>query len=672
MDEKRGSFPEILHFNTNRKILNEFSDMFDKHLDIVSYDNVNSISKRGNNGCFDLLILSYNSLKDCKIRCVEEIKTLYPSAPIILYGQDITPHVVRDFFVTGVDEFLVFDNDSSLCKEKILNSINRLINTKCGNLCSEIEKALRESEKKLREQNKYNILRAKIWELAADKALSDHQLFYNLLEIIGREFAVDRACYNTFNGNLIECAFEWCREGTQPSLGAKLPVNLVKHLITDEFLLLTRDMAIDKFPEFIRPIGKVLIDKLAGELQLEKVAVIPCYIDGAIEGTITLDLCVGHCGIFEWTDEKKRMMMDCVKIITQSISHKRMESRFLETEATYSTLVEQATDGVVIIRQGAFEFVNKALLKMTGYLPSDLMGKPFLDFVEPEYRQMVKDKFKNPLDAQVIPSPSQLQIIKRDAKKLDVEISCSYIRYRGKSAIMGILRDITQRKEMEMELIDKNRELNDFAYMISHDLKNPLIIVNGYLNLIKEKPELFSVYYNKVLDSSSRLISYISSLLELSRSGKIIAEETQINMGVLYNEVYKIIKPQNVETELIINNPDLLIKGDYNRIKQVIINLFQNSIRYRDKNKTKLIIETSGEEEKENILICIKDNGSGIMPEYLDKVFNTGFTIDKSIGTGFGLAISRKIIEAHGGKIWAESEGENRGARVCMRIPKQL
>ncbi len=814
MEEKRGSFPEILHFNTNREFLNEFADMFNNNLDIVSFDNINSISKKGNNGLFDVLILSYNSLKDCKIRCLEEIKTLYPSSSVILYGKDITPNVVRDFFVAGVDEFLIFDHDSSLCKEKVLRSINRLINEKNNIVCNhqevfakisrlipigdsinnidnfysffksvmeissdlviscnlegklnmintafgeifgidrdnpgsvkltefihpddreyfrefvidkikketstkdfeirmctkqgdirfvefkcsvikhdrgetagligvgrdvtearKIEKALRESEEKLREQNKYNILRAKIWELAADKTLSDHQLFCDLLEIIGTEFGVDRACFNIFNDNIAECVFEWCHKGIKPSLGTKMPVNLVKYLIAHDFTVLTVDTVMQKVPDFVRPIAKVLIDNLIEELKLEKVIVIPCHINGIIEGTITLDLCTGHGGNFQWTDEKIRIMMDCVKIITHSISNKRMESRFLETEAKYSALVEQATDGVVIIRQGVFEFVNKALLKMTGYLPSDLMGKLFLDFLDPEYKNILRDKIKNFQDSPEIPLPSQVKIVKKDGKNLDMEISCSYIKYGGKSAIMGIMRDITQRKEMERELIGKNRELNDFAYMISHDLKNPLIIINGYLNVIKDKPEMFNVYYEKVLDSSSRLISYISNLLELSRSGKIIADETNIILDVLYKEVYKIIKPEDIEAELIIRNPGLNFKGDYNRIKQVIINLFQNAIRYRDKNKKKLIIEASGIKEKDSILISIKDNGSGITKENLDKMFNAGFTIDKNIGTGFGLAISRKIIGAHGGKIWAESEGEGRGANIFIEIPQKF
>lgn len=669
MEDQRGNFPEILHFNTNRQLLNRFTDMLDNHYDIVSFHDISSISNKGNNGFYDLLLLSYNSLKDCKIRCLEEIKTLYPSVPVMLYGHDITPNAVRDFFITGVDEFLVFDENSPLCKDKILDSINRLVDKKCKDACSNIERALRESEEKLREQNKHNILRARIWELAADKSLSDNQLFHNLLKMIGQEFDVDRACFNIFREDTIECIFEWCNEGVTPSLGTKLPSDNMKYLITKEFLELSKESAIEKLPESERFTAKILIDNLIEELNLEKVIVIPCHINGNIEGTITLDLCAGHGESFEWTDDKKRVMMDCVKIITQSISNKRMESRVLETEAIYSAIVGHATDGIVIIRHGVFEFVNRALLKMTGYLSSDIMGKPFLSFVCPEHQQAFEDRISNYPDSKEIPLPSSIKILKKDGNIADMEISYSYIKYMGKSAIMGILRDITQRREMERELLAKNRELNDFAYMISHDLKNPLIIINGYLNIIKDKPELFDLYYNKVLDSSSRLISYISNLLELSRSGKIISDKNKINMSILYNEVYKIVKPEELKSELIINNPELVVHGDYDRIKQLIINLFQNAIRYRDKNKEKLIIETSGRLEKDSVYICVKDNGSGITREYLDKVFKAGYTGDKTIGTGFGLAISRKIIEAHGGKIWVESEGENKGAKFCFRIP---
>lgn len=239
--------------------------------------------------------------------------------------------------------------------------------------------------------------------------------------------------------------------------------------------------------------------------------------------------------------------------------------------------------------------------------------------------------------------------------------------------IMGLLSSAIsveeERLRIEKELLDKNRELSDFAYMVSHDLKGTINLLKGFLLAIKDDPPLFDQYYEKVLNSFDRIIAFVNNLLNLSRAGRIIDEKIEVNLKDLLERTFKEVKTDEVNAEMMIDDSDLVIIGDLEKIRQVFYNLLRNSIQNRDPKKDKLYINIDLKKDRKECTIILRDNGSGIESEFLGKIFNAGFTLRKEKGNGFGLAIVKKIIEAHGGTIWAESPGPGRGITFYIRIP---
>ncbi|MCE1248597.1 MAG: HAMP domain-containing histidine kinase, partial [Firmicutes bacterium] len=219
------------------------------------------------------------------------------------------------------------------------------------------------------------------------------------------------------------------------------------------------------------------------------------------------------------------------------------------------------------------------------------------------------------------------------------------------------------------ELLAKNRELSEFAFKVSHDLKSPLNIVRGFLEAIKEEPELFEDYYQRTLDRINGLIEFIDNMLNLSRAGKVIDIKVELNPEIIVRNVFEKFHTEGSGIELNIVQPVSEILGDPSGIEQIFSNLIQNSIRYRDPAKNILNIEVCCEDTDHKTVIKYRDNGSGIEPEYLDKVFNFGFTAGNKKGTGIGLTIVKKVINAHGGTISVASEGKNRGVEFTIELP---
>lgn len=225
---------------------------------------------------------------------------------------------------------------------------------------------------------------------------------------------------------------------------------------------------------------------------------------------------------------------------------------------------------------------------------------------------------------------------------------------------------------IEDELIRKNKELHDFCQMVSHGLKGPVNIISGFISAINEDPELMNVHYHRVISQCSDLASFIDNLLRLSRAGKVLGTKTAINPVEIITDIFHQIKPEDVNARLEITGPMETMIADPEAMKRVLFNLLENSILYRDPNKEKLVIQVGSKVYGNTMAIIYKDNGSGIPHEDLVKIFLPGFVLKKGKGTGFGMAIAKKLIEAHGGEIAVRSEGENKGVEFKIILPKDI
>lgn len=225
------------------------------------------------------------------------------------------------------------------------------------------------------------------------------------------------------------------------------------------------------------------------------------------------------------------------------------------------------------------------------------------------------------------------------------------------------------RLKMEKNLINTNKELNDFAYMVSHDIKNSISLIKGFLQAIKEKPELFDRYYQRILGISDNVSAFVNDLLTLSQAGRIINDKKSADLKELMTSAFVKIKPLDIKTRLNINDSFPIVYADSEALQKVFENLFINAIQNRDPKKEELIVDVRVKQERKNIIITIRDNGTGIKEGFADKIFQAGFTLRKPLGTGFGLAIAKKIIEAHDGLIWADPLPEGEGAQFNIKLP---
>ena len=222
-------------------------------------------------------------------------------------------------------------------------------------------------------------------------------------------------------------------------------------------------------------------------------------------------------------------------------------------------------------------------------------------------------------------------------------------------------------KQVE-ELEAKNAELERFAYTVSHDLKSPLITIKGFLGMIQkdvdnERFDRVKGDLNRIANATDKMQHLLEDLLELSRIGRVINPSLHFSLTDVAKEAVELLDALVKEYKVKINISDNMpiIFADKIRIREVFQNLIENAVKFREKNR-QLEINIGCEKSNEKCVFYIKDNGIGVEKEYLSKIFGLFDKLDpNSEGTGIGLAIVKRIIELHGGKIWAESEGSGLG-----------
>ena len=234
-------------------------------------------------------------------------------------------------------------------------------------------------------------------------------------------------------------------------------------------------------------------------------------------------------------------------------------------------------------------------------------------------------------------------------------------------------------EERTAELKQRNIELDQFAYTVSHDLKSPLVTVNGFVGLLAKDVEAGNIEsaakdMQQIVSATTKMGHLLDDLLELARVGSVINKPKLLSLNQLSDEIIftmqGLLTESGAEIEIAPDLPTVL--ADKNRIGEVIQNLFENAIKFCGEGKTPKISVDA--EIQGNWVQCrVKDNGIGIDSNYHDKVFGLFDRLDPGIdGTGVGLALVKRIIEVHGGKVWIESEGTGLGTQFCFTLPAAI
>jgi PAS domain S-box-containing protein len=371
-------------------------------------------------------------------------------------------------------------------------------------------------------------------------------------------------------------------------------------------------------------------------------------------------------------------------IISTNITEKlKIEEALIKSEEKYRNIFENIQDMVFQTdSNGLFLNISPSTKDVTGYTPEELIGKPTnvlqTDEEKPDVLiKLIQEKFilKN-FEKLVKTKSGEIICISLNAKMI-------FDKNGNPHHIDAIAQDITQRKEHEKEIANQNqklqiqnKELEQFAYITSHDLQEPLITLKCFSELIKadfpkDANENINQYLDFILESSDRMQKLVKGLLDYSRIG-IQIEIKEVDSNKIVNDAISILSEiiQKTGTQIIIGDLPI-IQGHSIELIELFQNLIENAIKFR-KKETPLTINITAKQVENNWQFAVEDNGIGIEEHNKEKafiIFKRLNNRDEYSGIGIGLAICKKIIALHGGTIWVESKF-GQGTIVYFTIPK--
>ena len=251
----------------------------------------------------------------------------------------------------------------------------------------------------------------------------------------------------------------------------------------------------------------------------------------------------------------------------------------------------------------------------------------------------------------------------------DIVNSTDYIKEQS----LEIVRINMQREELLKSLEKQNQELNEYAHVVSHDLKAPLRNIDTLINWFKEDnaeilDEKNKKFLDLILSNVEKMDLLIKGILDYSTIDKYEIDDRMIDLNFLVEEILRTINIPS-QIEMIFNNQMPIVFGNDFRFKQLFQNLIQNAIKYNDKEKG--FIEIGSNEKENEFEFYIKDNGIGIKHRYQTKIFDLFSKLENTDqSSGIGLSIVKKIIDFYGGKIWLKSQ-EAIGTTFYFTLPKQ-
>ncbi|MEO5887998.1 MAG: GAF domain-containing protein [Anaerolineales bacterium] len=242
----------------------------------------------------------------------------------------------------------------------------------------------------------------------------------------------------------------------------------------------------------------------------------------------------------------------------------------------------------------------------------------------------------------------------------------------------ALQKELSERKKLIEELENKNSELERFTYTVSHDLKSPLVTINGFLGYLEQDAasgnmERLKKDTQRIQEAVYKMQRLLNELLELSRIGRMMNLPENIPFDELVREALDIVQGQLEERGVTVQiQPNLpVISGDRPRLIEVIQNLLDNAVKYMGDQKEPRIKIGQQSEIDGTPILYVKDNGIGIPSEHHDRIFGLFNKLDPNAGgTGIGLAIVKRIVEVHGGRVWVESE-VGMGSTFCFTLPPQ-
>jgi PAS domain S-box-containing protein len=378
-------------------------------------------------------------------------------------------------------------------------------------------------------------------------------------------------------------------------------------------------------------------------------------------------------------------LMDKLIVTFNDITERRQaEEALRESETNFRTLAENAGEGVLIAGAGGVHrFANRAAAEITGYSVEELLHVNAKNLAHPDEAPRIMDGLEKRLAGENPPARYETAIVSKAGLKIPVEINSNKTVWEGRPADIVFVTDITERKRVEealkntmADLERSNRELEQFAYVASHDLQEPLRMVSSYTKLLGER------YHGKLdkdadefigyaVDGASHMQRLINDLLAYSRVGTRGKPPESVPADSALDRALENLKFAIAEGNAEVTREPLpTVMVDDVQLSQVFQNLIANAIKFHGDDPPR--ISVACREHGPEWIFSVRDNGIGIDPQYLDRIFIIFQRLNprgRYPGTGIGLAVCKKIILRHGGRIWAESES-GKGSTFFFSLPK--
>ncbi|MGA2571392.1 MAG: PAS domain S-box protein [Terracidiphilus sp.] len=394
-------------------------------------------------------------------------------------------------------------------------------------------------------------------------------------------------------------------------------------------------------------------------------------------------------------------------VITRDITvRKDAEKHLVQMEGRYRGLLEAAPDGMVVVNQGGrIVLLNAQAERQFRYCRDELLGQKVTNIIPEGFAErLIADGARSAAEAlaQQIGAGIELNGRRKDGTEFPIEIMLSPLESSEGILVTAAIRDITVRKEAEREILALNRdlerrvelrtaelsyamrglsesvkELESFSYSVSHDLRAPLRHMDGFLTLLYKRSystldDSAKHYVDCALQASKRMGCLIDDLLKFSRLGRSELRKTQVDLNLLVDQIRKELEPEARDRQVVWKLGVLPhLPADEGMLRQVLENLIGNALKFTRQRPVAEIEIGSEPRPNGEVVIFVRDNGAGFDAQYCPKLFQIFQRLHSEQefeGTGIGLAIARRVVERHGGRIWAEGI-VGKGAAFHFSLP---
>lgn len=399
---------------------------------------------------------------------------------------------------------------------------------------------------------------------------------------------------------------------------------------------------------------------------------VPIFVDGKWWGVIGFD---DFTRVKPWSQVEVDAVQIAADLLGAVIKKQKADEAIKASEEKFQTTFHASLVPMVIgrIRDRLILDVNLAFSELTGFSREESVNH-FPSDLGIWANQTEREQHREILKRQGHVREFKARLRKKTGDVAIVLLSVSSIKVNSEECLLYSIYEITQLEKALNDLQDKNNELERFTYTVSHDLKAPLITIGGFAGLLERdiksnNEERVKKGVTRILDAVNKMERLLNELLSLSRIGRMINEPQEVAFEELAKEAVSLAQGRLAVTKMQVRiEAGLpLVKVDRIRIVEVIQNLLENASKFMG-GQTNPEIVIGARQENETWIFFVRDNGIGIDPAYHERVFGLFNKLDPNTeGTGVGLALVKRIVEFHGGKVWVESQ-VGKGATFCFTL----